>query len=140
MDLQKRNREMRDFFDEKADGYDEVHLPMMANKRIIAECLPDDTCDVLDLGAGTGLELLPLFGRFPDARVTVIDISEAMLRQLRRRDFSDRVEVVCGDFFEADFGCMRDAVISSAALHHFDESEKARLYGKIAGCLKPGGM
>lgn len=140
MNLTKRNEEMRDFFNEKADGYDAVHLPMMANKAAIAEMLPEGVNRVLDLGAGTGLELIPLFERFPDARVRVIDISEEMLNALRQRDYAGKLEILCGDFFALEFGEKYDAVISSAALHHFDEAEKARLYAKIFACLKPGGM
>lgn len=139
MDLEKRNREMRQFFNEKADGYDEVHLPMMENKAAISRFLTSDTQKVLDLGAGTGLELTALFVRFPHAHVTVIDISEEMLKILRQRSFSNRLHMICGDFFEEDFGEDYDAVISSAALHHFDEAEKLRLYRKIYACLKPGG-
>lgn len=140
MNLTKRNEEIRDFFNEKADGYDNVHLPMMANKAAITETLPDGVRSVLDLGAGTGLELIPLFERFPEARVRVVDISIEMLNGLKQRDFIDRLEIVCGDFFDVDFGDGYDAVISSAALHHFDGPEKARLYAKIFACLKPGGM
>lgn len=140
MNLTKRNEEMRDFFNEKADGYDDVHLPMMANKAVIAETLPDGVRSVLDLGAGTGLELIPLFERFPQARVRAVDISIEMLNGLKQRPFADKLDVVCGDFFAVDFGDGYDAVISSAALHHFDGPEKARLYAKIFTCLKPGGM
>lgn len=140
MNLIERNREMRDFFNEKSDGYDAVHLPMMANKSAITESLPEGTERVLDLGAGTGLELIPLFERFPEAKARVIDISEEMLKGIRRRSFADRIECICGDFFSADFGTGWDAVISSAALHHFDEAEKAGLYARIFDCLRPGGM
>ena len=140
MNLKKRNEEMRDFFNEKVDGYDSVHLPMMANKASVTQALPEGIHRVLDLGAGTGLELQPLFERFPEVRVTAVDISSEMLAALRRRVFAYRVEIVCGDFFSVEFGEDYDAVISSAALHHFDEAEKARLYAKIYACLKPGGV
>lgn len=140
MNLAKRNAEMRDFFNEKADGYDDVHLPMMDNKRAITELLPDGIKRVLDLGAGTGLELIPLFERFPDAYVRVVDISEEMLLQLKKRDFADRLDIMCGDFFAGDLGHDYDAVISSAALHHFSEEEKARLYARIYESLVPGGI
>lgn len=140
MELIRRNEEMRDFFNEKADGYDDVHLKLMDNKVAIIPNLPEDTKQVLDLGAGTGLELIPLFDRFPDATVRVVDISEEMLKQLKERPFAAHVETLCGDFFLADFGGPYDAVISSAALHHFTEEDKDRLYAKIFACLKDGGV
>lgn len=140
MDLKKRNEDMRVFFNEKAEGYDDVHMKMIKNKDRITELMPEDTCRVLDLGAGTGLELISLYERFPEARVTAMDISENQLKMLEKRPFADKLQLVCGDFFETDFGGGYDAVISSAALHHFDEPEKRELYKKIFDCLKSGGV
>lgn len=142
MDLKKRADNMREFFNKKAseDAYDCVHLNMMGNKEPITRLLPDGTKRVLDLGGGTGLELIPLFERFPDAHVTVVDVAEEMLVQLKKRPFADRVEIVCGDFFFVDFGGEYDAVISTSALHHFEEEDKERLYKKVFDCLCPGGV
>lgn len=142
MDLKKRAENMREFFNKKAseDAYDCVHLKMMDNKEPITRLLSDGTKRVLDLGGGTGLELIPLFERFPDARVTVVDVAEEMLEQMKKRPFAERVEVVCGDFFFVDFGSGYDAVISTSALHHFEEADKERLYRKAFDCLRPGGM
>lgn len=142
MDLKKRAENMRGFFNRKAkeDAYDCVHLKMMDSKIPITEALPEGTKRVLDLGGGTGLELIPLFERFPEAHAVVVDVAEDMLAQLKKRDFSDRVEAVCGDFFEISFGEGYDAVISTAALHHFTEEDKLRLYQKALSGLRPGGM
>jgi len=140
MDLTERNNSIKDFFDSKADEYDAVHLQMMENKSAITEQLEDKISNILDLGAGTGLELIPLFNKFPNAKVTVIDRSNHMLDNLRKREFSNKIEIICGDFFEIDFGNNYDAVISSAALHHFNETDKKRLYIKIYECLKSGGQ
>lgn len=140
MILQARNAEMKAFFDEKADGYDQVHLPMMDNKAAITDVLPAETVRVLDLGGGTGLELIPLFKRFPNARVTVVDLSEAMMAQIKARPFADRVQCVAGDFFTVDFDGEYDAIISSAALHHFAPADKADLYAKIYRSLRVGGV
>lgn len=142
MDLKKRAENMRNFFNMKAeeDAYDCVHMKMMNNKEPITKVLPENTKRVLDLGGGTGLELIPLFERFPDARVTVVDVAEEMLAQLHKRPFADRVEAVCGDFFEVEFGSGYDAVISTSALHHFTEEDKTRLYRKALEALRPGGM
>ena len=140
MEHRRRVDEMRTFFNAKIGEYDSVHRQMMDIKEHIARALPDHTRRVLDLGVGTGLELFPLFERFPDARVTGADVSEAMLAELRKRPFADRIDVICGDFFTADLGSGYDAVISSAALHHFDEGEKLQLYGIVYGCLTSDGL
>ena len=129
-----------EFFDRKTVGYDDVHLAFMESKRALTEALPDGTAKVLDLGAGTGLELIPLVERFPDVRITAADISEDMLNTLRERPFADQVTFVVGDFFETDFGDGYDAMISTSALHHFAPEDKIRLYRKVYGALRPGGL
>lgn len=141
MNLKARAEDMRSFFNRKAkEDYDSVHLTMMNSKEPVAKLLPEGAARILDLGGGTGLELIPLFERFPDARVTVIDVAEEMLNRLRERPFADKVEMICGDFFLVDFGEGFDAVISTSALHHFNEEDKCRLYRKAFNCLRPGGI
>ncbi|MBQ7300342.1 MAG: class I SAM-dependent methyltransferase [Clostridia bacterium] len=140
MNLKLRAQEMKVFFDRKTEGYDDVHGALMENKIAITRALPDGIRTMLDLGAGTGLELIPLFDRFPDACVTAIDISESMLGVLKTRPFADRVVCIAGNFFEVPLGCDYDAVISSAALHHFDPDGKRALYRLIYAALKPGGV
>ena len=140
MDLYERNQKQRTFFNEKLDSYDQVHETYMETKKMLSESLDKDTKRILDLGAGTGLELIHLFEVFPDASVTVVDISENMLNELSKRDFANRVTTVCGDFFEVEFVNNYDAVISTSALHHFKPEEKATLYKKIYNCLKENGQ
>lgn len=139
MNLYERNQKQRTFFNEKIDSYDDVHSTYMETKKSIAETLDPSTQTILDLGAGTGLELIHLFELFPNARVTVIDISENMLAELNKRSFADHVTTICGDFFETSFGENYDAVISTSALHHFKPEEKEILYKKIYDCLKASG-
>ncbi len=140
MDLHNRNQKQREFFNEKIDTYDDSHASFMTTKNAITDSLSPTTRKVLDLGAGTGLELIRLFEVYPTVEVTVIDISENMLAELRKRDFSNRVTTICGDFFETDFGSGYDAVISTSALHHFTPEEKLVLYKKVRESLKVGGQ
>jgi len=139
MDLKERNQTLKEFFDRKTVGYDDVHLAFMESKRALTEVLPDGTTKVLDLGAGTGLELIPLVERFPDVRITAADISEDMLGTLKERPFADQVTFVVGDFFETCFGTGFDAMISTSALHHFAPEDKVKLYRKVYDALRPGG-
>ena len=140
MDLYERNQNMREFFNRKIDTYDETHAKYMKTKKAITENLEGSINKVLDLGAGTGLELIYLFEKFPNAKVTAIDITENMLEELSKRDFAENVTTICGDFFTVDFGKRYDAVISTSALHHFLEVDKERLYQKIYDSLKLGGV
>ena len=140
MNLYERNQKQRTFFNEKIDSYDNVHSIYMKTKKTLGDNLDKNTKKILDLGAGTGLELIHVFELFPSAEVTVIDISEKMLEELKKRSFADRVITICGDFFEIEFGNNYDAVISTSALHHFKQEEKLKLYQKIFECLKENGQ
>lgn len=147
MELCSRNADMRSFFNEKAEGYDDVHgqKELFDTKIALVNKIPEGCRRFLDLGVGTGLELTLLFERFPEAEVSGVDISENMLAELYRRPFAHKVKTVNGDFFDVDFlsdalGREKyDAVISSSALHHFTPEDKIRLYKKVSGVLKPGG-
>lgn len=140
MNLKERNQSLKEFFDRKTVGYDDVHSKFMDSKRALTEALPEDTEKVLDLGAGTGLELIPLVERFPNVSITVADISEDMLNTLRERPFAGQVTYIVGDFFETDLGSGYDAMISTSALHHFAPEDKVCLYRKVYDALRSGGL
>ena len=140
MNLYERNQKQRSFFNMKIDEYDLSHEEFMNTKKELADSLDKEAKKILDLGAGTGLELIHLFELYPDAEVTVIDITENMLERLKERNFADHVTTICGDFFEVEFGKDYDAVISTSALHHFKKAEKVKLYKKILDCLNENGQ
>ena len=140
MNLYERNQKQRVFFNEKIDSYDDVHSTYMGTKTTLGDNLDKDTKRILDLGAGTGLELIHVYELYPNAEVTAIDITENMLEELKKRSFADHVITICGDFFEVEFGDNYDAVISTSALHHFKIEEKIKLYKKVYDCLKENGL
>ena len=86
---QQKLEPMAQFFNSRAEIYDEVHTSHIdggrASKDIVAGLLPEGTKRILDLGVGTGLELEAVFARFPEAHVTGIDMAEDMLQKLRER-------------------------------------------------------
>jgi tRNA (cmo5U34)-methyltransferase len=112
----------------------------MKTKKTLADSLDKDVKRILDLGAGTGLELIYLYEKYPNVHTKAIDISQKMLDKIKERDFSDKVELICGDLFTIDYGTNIDAVISTSALHHFIYDEKVKLYKKIYNCLKEDGV
>ena len=140
MDIKFNAEKNRIFFNEKIDEYDTTHATFMNTKNELTANLPDDTVEILDLGVGTGLELIELFKRFPDAKVTGVDVSEKMLERLKEREFGEKVKTILGNFFEVDFGKNYDAVISTSALHHFLKTDKLILYKKIYESLKSNGI
>jgi tRNA (cmo5U34)-methyltransferase len=96
---------------------------------------------ILDVGAGTGLLSALLLEKFPDARLTLMDISEKMLDMARQR-FATRPEtkyVVC-DYSCSDLGGPYDVICSALSIHHLEPDDKRRLFVGIFASLKPGGM
>ncbi len=103
---------------------------------------------ILDLGAGTGLVSAMVLERFPEARILLTDISDAMLAQARARFSREEEEKKRPqnlDFQVLDYTRTFpkgpfDAVISALSIHHLDHDEKAALFRRIHRHLVPGGM
>lgn len=141
MNLVKRSNEMKDFFNKVVDiDYDEKHSKMIKAKEKIVDFLPKDIEKIIDLGSGTGLQLIKLYKVFPNVKTTAIDISDGMLKKLYERHISDNITIINKSFFEYEFGSDIDAVISTQALHHFEPSDKETLYKKVYDCLKEHGV
>lgn len=139
MDLKTRNQENKEFFAGRVPEYDEVHKTFMETKKMLTENITVNPIKVIDLGAGTGLELIEFFKKYPNSKVKAIDLTQEMLDKIKERDFRDKVDIVCGDFFECDFGKDNDVIMSTSALHHFLYKDKIRLYKKIYDSLREGG-
>ena len=110
---------------------------------LIAEWRGEETAPlrVLDLGAGTGLFGYLVTTRHPEARLHLVDASEGMLEEARRR-FADNgsVSYALGDMATADLGGPWDLVISALAIHHLDDGAKQALFRRIRQALRPGGL
>ena len=137
--------EMTAFFTSRLDLYDEHMLREVPGCRAgyarMAALLPEGTARLLDLGCGTGLELEPIFARFPALRVTGVDLTAAMLDRLRAK-FPDRdLTLIRGSYMGMDFGRERyDAAVSFETLHHLEPEEKGALYRRVWEALTPEGV
>jgi SAM-dependent methyltransferase len=94
---------------------------------------------VLELGVGTGRLAIPLAAR--GLAVTGIDVSGAMLDQLRAKPGSDRVTVVQGDMGEqlpeGPFGLVYAA--ANTFFNLTSEDLQQRCLQHVHACLQPGG-
>ncbi len=136
---------MDDFFAARVRGYDEHMRTTIEGASEFYACtaflLPKEAgANVLDLGCGTGLALEEYFRFNPEADVTGIDLSEAMLKTLKEK-FPDRqIRLIRGSYFDVPFGEKAyDAAVSVESLHHFPAGQKEALYGKLHKALKENG-
>lgn len=136
---------MNDFFTARVDGYDEHMKSNIEGAsdfyKYTAEMLPNDAgAKVLDLGCGTGLELEEFFKANPNASVTGIDLTKAMLDELKKKFPEKDLDLICGSYFEEPFGEKAyDAAVSVESLHHFNKEKKLGLYNKLHESLKDNG-
>ncbi len=99
-----------------------------------------DSCHILDLGCGTGLELEPYLRANPSAQITGIDLSPEMLDALRNKFPYNDFDLICGSYFDVPFGIERfNAAVSVESLHHFTAEQKFPLYFKLHKALKGDG-
>jgi tRNA (cmo5U34)-methyltransferase len=95
---------------------------------------------ILDVGAGTGLYSAMLLGRYPEAKLTLIDFSGEMLEKAKDR-FAGRenTEYILGDYTEYPFAEKYDIVVSALSIHHLDAAAKKRFYARAFDLLAPDG-
>lgn len=136
---------MSDFFENRLDSYDEHMRKSIVSADefypFTAKCLPmRESCHILDLGCGTGLELEEYYSLNSSARVTGIDLSKGMLSELKRKLDNKDITLILGSYFDVPFGvCTFDAAVSVESLHHFTKEEKITLYTKLYTALKNNG-
>jgi tRNA (cmo5U34)-methyltransferase len=94
---------------------------------------------VLDLGAGTGLFSRGVQAAHPDAELTLLDGSPAMLAEARAALAGD-VSYVAGDLADAPPPGPWDAIVSALAIHHLDDPGKRALFARCHAELAPGAI
>jgi SAM-dependent methyltransferase len=110
---------------EKLDGGRPSGLPVQAQ--------------VLIAGCGTGHEAALVARRFPDARITAIDISAGALAYAERRCAGLGIDFRLLDLHEVGrLGCRFDLITCSGVLHHLPDPEAG--WAKLAQVLNPGGV
>jgi SAM-dependent methyltransferase len=136
---------MSEFFTLRVDGYDEHMINNVEGCKEgyvkMAELLPQDADDILDLGCGTGLELDEIFKIKPNIHVTGIDLTEAMLDKLKQKHKDKNLSLINASYFDYEFGSGKfDATISFQTMHHYSHEDKIKLYSKVFDALKADGQ
>lgn len=140
-------RGVKEAFDAAASDYDRLRRQLIPcfddYYGMVARLMPFDAhaaAEVLDLGAGTGLLTALLRELFPSARFTLIDISDGMLARARERFAGQDVRFIAGDYSREAIPGQFDAIVSALSIHHLTDEDKAGLFRRILGALKPGGV
>lgn len=136
--------QMSDFFTARVEGYDDHMINTVEGCKEgyikMAELLPKEANELLDLGCGTGLELDEIFKIKPNIKVTGIDLTQAMLDKLKQKHPNKNLKLINESYFDYDFSASKyDAAVSFQTLHHFSHEDKLKLYTKIFNALKPNG-
>jgi tRNA (cmo5U34)-methyltransferase len=138
---------IREAFDTIAGEYDaqRVHiipdLHRYYGAAVWAAVTENNTPAILDIGAGTGLMSALVLEKFPDAHLTLLDISEKMLAVARQRFIHrDNIRYVVSDYSRYQIGGPYDLIISALSIHHLTRDDKRQLFHKIFSALKSGGM
>jgi len=97
---------------------------------------------ILELGCGTGNLSSVLAQRFPQAEITMVDISSEMLENCRQRLGQDsRFTFRVADLNNLDFDAASfDLVTSSIAIHHINSAAKAALFQRVHSWLREDGV
>ncbi|WP_028594324.1 class I SAM-dependent methyltransferase [Paenibacillus assamensis] len=134
-------------FDEAAQQYDQQRkmlIPCFDDFYRISVSLAQSATsspNLLDLGAGTGLFSSLMMQKYPDANLTLIDLSEKMLEIAKLRfKGSTSVTYIVDDYTNFISPEKYDIIISGLSIHHLTDADKQTLYKNTYSHLKPGGI
>ncbi|QGG46750.1 class I SAM-dependent methyltransferase [Heliorestis convoluta] len=133
-------------FNENAEKYD-------SQRRQLIPCFDDfytiaatvartnkKSPNILDLGAGTGLLSSKIVERYPDARLTLIDLSDKMLEVAKERlQEYENITYIVNDYTKHAYTSKFDIIVSSLSIHHLSDEEKKKLYQDVYKMTDKGG-
>ena len=139
---------IKSVFDKHSEEYDGARrrlIPCFDDfYRIAISSIPfdkDRNIKVLDLGAGTGLSSEMVLLAYPEAEITLVDVSGKMLAIAKSRlgRFQNKIEYREEDYTKVQIEGEYDLIISSLSIHHLNDNEKRHLFGNCYHSLAVGG-
>ena len=146
--MTETHEEMGSFFDTRAEGYDEYVASVFEEYdnfyTNIASPLEktDEPVRVLDLGAGTGIELEFIFAKAPNAQITAVDLSQEMLKKLvnKYEKYGSQIKTIAGSYLSIELMPHSfDYIVTVMSFHHIMPERKIVLYEKLRKALIPAG-
>lgn len=135
------------------DGFNEIAQTYDQQRRLSIPCfddfynLPLEALDyhgaapaVLDVGGGTGLFSAFILTKYPEAKMTIIDLADQMIAVAKERfqaypDFN----YIVADYTKYEYTQKYDIIISALSIHHLSHDDKQTFYQKCYSLLNEGG-
>ena len=140
---------VKEHFEEEAKEFDNTILKLIPRYNEMINCMVSiipfnnsEEFKLLDLGSGTGNITKAVKEKYPNSKISCIDIAENMIQmaRIKLQNYTD-IEYYTGDFSEFEFEEKYDVIVSSLALHHIKtDDDKKGFYDKIFSALKVGGV
>lgn len=138
----------KDLFDAGADKYDRQRIMVIPCfndfYQTTVSLVPfskDEVFTFLDLGGGTGLLTSFIIHGFPNAKGTLIDVSEKMMEKAMERFSSNpRINFLKGDYYNDPLPGQYNLIVSAMSIHHLSDDEKVLLYRRIYDGLENKGV
>lgn len=128
----------RRFWERNASHWDERIQPdspeHLAGLQAACDMLPATPADILEIGTGTGSGALALAGRFANASVCAVDLSDSMISAARAKvppELASRVQFQSADASHLPFGAASFDLVAQINVPLF--------FSEIARVLRPGG-
>ncbi|WP_017727662.1 malonyl-ACP O-methyltransferase BioC [Halalkalibacterium ligniniphilum] len=134
--LQKR-------FSQHATTYDQYANVQKRMAKYLMNLIPTDlkkssnTLRILEVGCGTGYLTSLLSEKFPEAKITAVDLAPGMIEAAKKRLQEKKVSFICGDIEEIALQGEYDVIISNATFQWFNNLENT-LHGLLLLLKKEG--
>jgi len=135
----KKNPKQKEFFDERAEGWDKMSIHDTEKVSMIADIIgirPGD--NILDVGTGTGVMIPYYLDRMSGGHVTAVDFSPKMIEVAKSKNPpSDMLSYMILDIYDLDETKCYDKIVCYSCFPHFPDPLKA--IRVMARALKDGG-
>ncbi|MCW4009215.1 MAG: class I SAM-dependent methyltransferase [Candidatus Bathyarchaeota archaeon] len=135
------NPKKREFFNERAEIWDEITVHNLKKVQYIIELLGINSNDrILDVGTGTGI-MIPFYERYlVDGRVVAVDYSEKMIKVARLK-YPEKdhplVSFLVSDVYDLKYAADFDLIVCYSCFPHFTDQPLALKI--LSKALKKGG-
>ncbi len=135
------NPKKRDFFNERAEVWDEISVHNLEKVQYITELLEIRSSDrILDIGTGTGI-MIPFYERYlVDGSIVAVDHSEKMI-EVARSKYPEKkhpmISYLISDVYELEYDTDFDLVVCYSCFPHFVDQPLALKI--LSTALKKGG-